>query len=114
MLVGRRTVRGLWPAAPPPARANYCLSVLALALGIAFGAVELFDVSCFCAGRVLRAGMVLNESELSHQAAHDTLRRFAQRAAVCFCFRVGNLFDPFSLDPTAAGGVGGNYHYRLW
>ena len=45
--------------------------MLALALGIAFGAVELFDVS-FALGAFF-AGMVLNESELSHRAAHDTL-----------------------------------------
>ncbi|MEA7604730.1 hypothetical protein ONJ17_25600, partial [Salmonella enterica subsp. enterica serovar Agona] len=40
----------------------FTLSVLALALGIAFGAVELFDVS-FALGAFF-AGMVLNESEL--------------------------------------------------
>ncbi len=55
-------------AQPPPARELFTLSVLAL--GIAFGAVELFDVS-FALGAFF-AGMVLNESELSHRAAHDT------------------------------------------
>ncbi|GHK53665.1 Kef family K(+) transporter [Klebsiella pneumoniae] len=63
------------------------------ALGIAFGAVELFDVS-FALGAFF-AGMVLNESELSHRAAHDTLLRDA--FAVLFFVSVGMLFDPMVL-----------------
>lgn len=68
--------------------------VLALALGVAFGAVELFDVS-FALGAFF-AGMVLNESELSHRAAHDTLP-LRDAFAVLFFVSVGMLFDPLIL-----------------
>ncbi len=72
MLVGRRPVPWIMArSAATGSRELFTLSVLALALGIAFGAVELFDVS-FALGAFF-AGMVLNESELSHRAAHDTL-----------------------------------------
>ncbi len=70
MLVGRRLVPWIMSrAAATGSRELFTLSVLALAR-IAFGAVELFDVS-FALGAFF-AGMVLNESELSHRAAHDT------------------------------------------
>lgn len=73
MLVGRRLVPWIMSrSAATGSRELFTLSVLATALGIAFGAVELFDVS-FALGAFF-AGMVLNESELSHRAAHDTLR----------------------------------------
>ena len=75
-------------------RELFTLSVLALALGIAFGAVELFDVS-FALGAFF-AGMVLNESELSHRAAHDTLP-LRDAFAVLFFVSVGMLFDPLIL-----------------
>ena len=65
-------------------------AVLALALGI-YGAVKLFDVS-FALGAFF-AGMVLNESELSHRAAHDTLP-LRDAFAVLFFVSVGMLFDP--------------------
>ncbi len=65
-----------------------------MALGIAFGAVELFDVS-FALGAFF-AGMVLNESELSHRAAHDTLP-LRDAFAVLFFVSVGMLFDPMVL-----------------
>jgi CPA2 family monovalent cation:H+ antiporter-2 len=68
MLVGRRLVPWIMSrSAATGSRELFTLSVLALALGIAFGAVELFDVS-FALGAFF-AGMVLNESELSHRAA---------------------------------------------
>lgn len=73
MVVGRRVVPWILArSAATGSRELFTLSVLALALGIAFGAVEFFDVS-FALGAFF-AGMVLNESELSHRAAHDTLR----------------------------------------
>ncbi|STE87851.1 putative transport protein [Escherichia coli] len=63
MLVGRRLVPWIMArSAATGSRELFTLSVLALALGIAFGAVELFDVS-FALGAFF-AGMVLNESEL--------------------------------------------------
>lgn len=75
-------------------RELFTLAVLALALGIAFGAVELFDVS-FALGAFF-AGMVLNESELSHRAAHDTLP-LRDAFAVLFFVSVGMLFNPMIL-----------------
>ena len=56
--------------------------------------VELFDVS-FALGAFF-AGMVLNESELSHRAAHDTLP-LRDAFAVLFFVSVGMLFDPLIL-----------------
>ncbi len=92
MLVGRRLVPWIMSrSAATGSRELFTLSVLALALGIAFGAVELFDVS-FALGAFF-AGMVLNESELSHRAAHDTLP-LRDAFAVLFFVSVGMLFDP--------------------
>lgn len=95
MLVGRRLVPWILArSAATGSRELFTLSVLALALGIAFGAVELFDVS-FALGAFF-AGMVLNESELSHRAAHDTLP-LRDAFAVLFFVSVGMLFDPLIL-----------------
>jgi CPA2 family monovalent cation:H+ antiporter-2 len=92
MLVGRRLVPWILSrSAATGSRELFTLSVLALALGIAMGAVELFDVS-FALGAFF-AGMVLNESELSHRAAHDTLP-LRDAFAVLFFVSVGMLFDP--------------------
>ncbi len=95
MLVGRRLVPWIMArSAATGSRELLTLSVLALALGVAFGAVELFDVS-FALGAFF-AGMVLNESELSHRAAHDTLP-LRDAFAVLFFVSVGMLFDPLIL-----------------
>ncbi|ELZ8932958.1 Kef family K(+) transporter [Cronobacter dublinensis] len=95
MLVGRRLVPWILArSAATGSRELFTLAVLALALGIAFGAVELFDVS-FALGAFF-AGMVLNESELSHRAAHDTLP-LRDAFAVLFFVSVGMLFDPMIL-----------------
>ncbi|BDH46775.1 Kef family K(+) transporter [Salmonella enterica subsp. enterica serovar Choleraesuis] len=92
MLVGRRLVPWILArSAATGSRELFTLAVLALALGIAMGAVELFDVS-FALGAFF-AGMVLNESELSHRAAHDTLP-LRDAFAVLFFVSVGMLFDP--------------------
>ncbi|MDE9448147.1 cation:proton antiporter, partial [Xenorhabdus bovienii] len=69
-------------------------AVLAIALGVAYGAVTLFDAS-FALGAFF-AGMVLNESELSHRAAQDTLP-LRDAFAVLFFVSVGMLFDPMVL-----------------
>jgi len=95
MVVGRRLVP--WILARPAStgsRELFTLAVLALALGIAYGAVELFDVS-FALGAFF-AGMVLNESELSQRAAHDTLP-LRDAFAVLFFVSVGMLFDPLII-----------------
>ncbi|HAB23586.1 MAG: YbaL family putative K(+) efflux transporter [Pantoea sp.] len=95
MVVGRRAVPWiLAKSAATGSRELFTLAVLALALGIAFGAVEFFDVS-FALGAFF-AGMVLNESELSHRAAHDTLP-LRDAFAVLFFVSVGMLFDPMIL-----------------
>ncbi|MCK1967117.1 Kef family K(+) transporter [Franconibacter sp. IITDAS19] len=105
MLVGRRLVPWILArSASTGSRELFTLAVLALALGIAFGAVELFDVS-FALGAFF-AGMVLNESELSHRAAHDTLP-LRDAFAVLFFVSVGMLFDPMILidEPLAVLGT---------
>ncbi|AFJ47916.1 YbaL family putative K(+) efflux transporter [Shimwellia blattae] len=95
LLVGRRLVPWILArSAATGSRELFTLSVLAMALGIAMGAVELFDVS-FALGAFF-AGMVLNESELSHRAAHDTLP-LRDAFAVLFFVSVGMLFDPLIL-----------------
>lgn len=75
-------------------RELFTLSVLAIAMGIAFGSSELFGVS-FALGAFF-AGMVLNESELSHKAAEDSLP-FRDAFAVLFFVSIGMLFDPHVL-----------------
>ena len=105
MVVGRRAVPWILArSAATGSRELFTLAVLALALGIAFGAVEFFDVS-FALGAFF-AGMVLNESELSHRAAHDTLP-LRDAFAVLFFVSVGMLFDPMILidKPLAVLGV---------
>lgn len=95
IVVGRRLVPWvLAKSASTGSRELFTLAVLALALGIAFGAVELFGVS-FALGAFF-AGVVLNESELSHRAAHDTLP-LRDAFAVLFFVSVGMLFDPTIL-----------------
>ncbi|MGH7312726.1 MAG: NAD-binding protein, partial [Candidatus Rokuibacteriota bacterium] len=64
------------------------------ALGVAFGAAKLFDVS-FALGAFF-AGMVLSESELSHEAAVESLP-LRDAFAVLFFVSVGMLFDPMTL-----------------
>lgn len=92
LLVGRRLVPWILArSAATGSRELFTLAVLAMALGIAMGAVELFDVS-FALGAFF-AGVVLNESELSHRAAHDTLP-LRDAFAVLFFVSVGMLFDP--------------------
>ncbi|QTF09459.1 Kef family K(+) transporter [Brenneria izadpanahii] len=101
IVVGRRLVPWvLAKSASTGSRELFTLAVLAMALGIAFGAVKLFDVS-FALGAFF-AGVVLNESELSQRAAHDTLP-LRDAFAVLFFVSVGMLFDPMILinDPIA-------------
>jgi monovalent cation:H+ antiporter-2, CPA2 family len=62
-----------------------------VALGIAFGAAALFGVS-FALGAFL-AGMVINGSDLSHEAATDALP-LQDAFSVLFFVAVGMLFDP--------------------
>ena len=69
-------------------------------MGIAYGSAELFDVS-FALGAFF-AGVLLAESDLSHQAAADSLP-LQDAFAVLFFVSVGMLFDPTIVvrDPLA-------------
>lgn len=75
-------------------RELFTLAVLATALGIAYAAATLFDVS-FALGAFF-AGMVLNKSELSHKAATNSLP-LQDAFGVLFFVSVGMLFDPSVL-----------------
>jgi CPA2 family monovalent cation:H+ antiporter-2 len=72
-------------------RELFRLSVLAIALGVAFAAASLFGVS-FALGAFF-AGMVMSESELSQRAANETLP-LRDAFSVLFFVSVGMLFDP--------------------
>ena len=78
--------------------------MLAVALGVAYEAAQLFDVS-FALGAFF-AGMVLSESELSQQAGRELLP-LRDAFAVLFFVSVGMLFNPFVLlsHPWAVVGV---------
>ena len=75
-------------------RELFTLCVLAVAVGVAFGAAELFGVS-FALGAFF-AGMVLHESDLSQKAATNSLP-LQDAFAVLFFVSVGMLFDPSIL-----------------
>ena len=75
-------------------RELFILAVLAVAFGIAFGSSVLFGVS-LALGAFL-AGLVVGESDLSHQAAEDALP-LRDAFAVLFFVSVGMLFDPSIL-----------------
>ncbi len=92
LVVGKRTIPWvLEKVAGTGQRELFTLAVLAIALGVAFGSAELFDVS-FALGAFF-AGMLLNESELSHKAAADSLP-LRDAFAVLFFVSVGMLFNP--------------------
>jgi CPA2 family monovalent cation:H+ antiporter-2 len=95
LLVGRRAIPWLLEhTAGTGSRELFTLSVLAIALGVAYASARLFGVS-FALGAFF-AGMVLNESKLSHEAAEDSLP-FRDAFAVLFFVAVGMLFDPMIL-----------------
>ncbi len=91
-IVGRRAVPWLLErVALIGSRELFTLAVLAVALGIAFGAAALFGVS-FALGAFF-AGTVVNGSDLSHEAASDALP-LQDAFSVLFFVSVGMLFDP--------------------
>ncbi|MFC0679893.1 YbaL family putative K(+) efflux transporter [Lysobacter korlensis] len=95
LLIGRRVIPWvLERVAGTGSRELFTLCVLAIALGVAFGSATLFGVS-FALGAFF-AGMILNESEFSHQAANETLP-LRDAFAVLFFVSVGMLFDPMIL-----------------
>ncbi|KTR05411.1 sodium:proton antiporter [Aureimonas ureilytica] len=95
LVVGRRVIPWLLQlTAASGSRELFRLAVLAIALGVAFGAASLFGVSL--ALGAFFAGMIMSESELSHRAAEDSLP-LRDAFAVLFFVSVGMLFDPASL-----------------
>ncbi|MBP9609968.1 MAG: cation:proton antiporter, partial [Laribacter sp.] len=95
LLVGRRILPWLiWQVARTGSRELFTLSVITAAIGIAYGAAELFGVS-FALGAFF-AGMVLRESRLSHRAASESLP-LRDAFAVLFFVAVGMLFEPSIL-----------------
>jgi monovalent cation:H+ antiporter-2, CPA2 family len=72
-------------------RELFTLFVIGSALGIAFVAAQLFEVSV--ALGAFFAGVVMSESDLSHRAAAKALP-FQDAFAVLFFVSVGMLFDP--------------------
>jgi CPA2 family monovalent cation:H+ antiporter-2 len=92
LVVGRWAFpKALWAITRTGSRELFTLSVVAAAVGVAFGAAKLFDVS-FALGAFF-AGMMMRESEFSHRAADESLP-LRDAFAVLFFVAVGMLFDP--------------------
>jgi CPA2 family monovalent cation:H+ antiporter-2 len=95
LVAGRRILPWmLLQVAKTGSRELFTLSVVAAAIGIAYGAAYLFHVS-FALGAFF-AGMVMRESDLSHRAAEESLP-LRDAFAVLFFVSVGMLFDPLVL-----------------
>jgi CPA2 family monovalent cation:H+ antiporter-2 len=95
MIVGRRVIPWvLERVAGTGSRELFTLCVLGIALGVAFGSAAMFGVS-FALGAFF-AGLLLSESEFSHQAANETLP-LRDAFAVLFFVSVGMLFNPTIL-----------------
>lgn len=91
LIVGRRVLPWLlWQVARTGSRELFTLAVIATAIGIAYGASALFNVS-FALGAFF-AGSVMSESELSHRAAEESLP-LRDAFSVLFFVSVGMLFD---------------------
>ena len=92
LIFGRRALPWLlWQVAKTGSRELFTLSVVACAIGIAYGAAALFSVS-FALGAFF-AGMVMRESEFSHRAAQESLP-LRDAFSVLFFVSVGMLFEP--------------------
>ena len=95
LIVGRRVLPWLLTqVAQTGSRELFTLSVIAGAVGIAYGSSELFGVS-FALGAFF-AGVVVAESDLSHRAATESLP-LREAFAVLFFLAVGMMFDPMIL-----------------
>ncbi|WP_029146817.1 YbaL family putative K(+) efflux transporter [Methylophilus sp. 5] len=95
LVIGKRVLPWLlWYVAGTGSRELFTLTVIAVAIGVAFFASSLFHVS-FALGAFF-AGMIMRESEYSHRAAEDSLP-FRDAFAVLFFVAVGMLFDPAIL-----------------
>jgi monovalent cation:H+ antiporter-2, CPA2 family len=95
LVVGRRIIPWvLHYVSHTRSRELFRLAVLAIALGVAYGATNLFGVS-FALGAFF-AGMVMSTSTLSSQAMRETLP-LRDAFAVLFFVSVGMLFNPAIL-----------------
>ena len=91
LIVGRRLIPWILKViAQTGSRELFRLAVLAIALGVAFGAAGLFGVS-FELGAFF-AGMMMGESRLAHDAAEETLP-LRDAFAVLFFVSIGMLFN---------------------
>lgn len=92
LIVGRRVFPWLLGyVAGTGSRELFTLSIIAAAVGIAYGSAQLFGVS-FALGAFF-AGTVMHESHLSHRAAEESLP-LRDAFSVLFFVSVGMLFDP--------------------
>ncbi|MES2206104.1 MAG: cation:proton antiporter [Pseudomonadota bacterium] len=95
LVVGRRVLPAmLWQIARTGSRELFTLSVIATAIGIAYGASALFSVS-FALGAFF-AGTVMRESEFSHRAAEESLP-LRDAFSVLFFVSVGMSVNPAIL-----------------
>jgi len=95
LVIGRRFIPWVlhW-VAHTGSRELFRLSVLAIALSVAFGSAKLFGVSL--ALGAFFAGMILSESALSQRAAQESLP-LRDAFAVLFFVSVGMLFNPATI-----------------
>lgn len=95
LLVGTKVMPWLFTRiAHTRSRELFILAVVALALGTALGAAELFGVS-LALGAFL-AGVVIGESDISHQVGAEVLP-FRDIFSVLFFVSVGMLVNPMTL-----------------
>lgn len=95
LIVGKRVFPWLLGyVAATGSRELFTLSVIAGAVGVAYGSAQLFGVS-FALGAFF-AGMLMRESHLSHRAAEESLP-LRDAFSVLFFVSVGMLFDPAVL-----------------
>ena len=95
VIVGRKAIPWLLSfVARTQSRELFTLTILSLALAVATGSAALFGVS-MALGAFL-AGIVVGQTEVSHQAAADALP-MRDAFAVLFFVSVGMLFDPQAI-----------------
>ena len=101
LIVGQKFIPwALLQIAKTGSRELFTLSILACAIGVAFGAALVFDVS-FALGAFF-AGMVMQESKFAHRAAKDSMP-LQDAFSVLFFVGVGMMLDWHVLltDPVA-------------
>jgi CPA2 family monovalent cation:H+ antiporter-2 len=97
-LVGRKAIpKLLYIVARTRSRELFTLAILSIAFAIATGSAALFGVS-MALGAFL-AGIVVGQTEVSHQAAADALP-MRDAFAVLFFVSMGMLFNPHAISQT--------------